>query len=213
MWVQLRTVKTIEVNGVGRHYKPGDWVDVGRMVALRWIAEGVAHTPRPINELLPSGAGAWIDPLLSGMPFVSQIQGANLPIAPYLGSGPVPYPRTVFIGGDVHLRMTLLPVALNLLSKWELVVPLLSYDRLAVHLGSEDERAITKEAIRDLRVPVYEPRLMFMRRCRNADLLMRHWQAERQRGPNLHLSFMRALYQVKPQLCAAPVSWLDPQGH
>jgi len=179
---------------------------------LRWIAEGVAISPRPLTELLPAGAGVWVDSASARQPYMAQLSEAGLECQDWNGSAQPPYPRTLFLRGDVPVRLTLLPVGYQLLDRWEMVVPLYSYDTLASQIGSETDRERTKAVIRDLRVPVYDPRLMFLRRCRNVEALMGQWVQELREGGDEKLAFMRAMYRVKPQLCAVPASWTDPHA-
>jgi hypothetical protein len=40
MWVQLKIIKQIEVQGRLKRYDAGDWVNVGKQTALQWFAEG-----------------------------------------------------------------------------------------------------------------------------------------------------------------------------
>lgn len=196
----------LEVQGKPRHYRPGDWLDVSRQTAVRWIAEGKAISPRPINELLPNGSGVV---LIDAAPeIVSQIERLSLDFT--LSDRPVlPYARTLIIRDQVDLRSMLFPAGFNLLERWQVVAPLYSYDVLATHIGSEKERAATAKIIRDLRVPVYDTRLLFVRKCADTLKLLDTWYSERKSGSDQRLSFMRAFYKVKPLLCAAPVSWID----
>ena len=45
VWVQLLAVKQIEQAGRTRTYRPGDYVEVGKQTANRWVADGVARYP------------------------------------------------------------------------------------------------------------------------------------------------------------------------
>lgn len=204
MWVQLQTVMSIEQHGVTVHYKPGDWVDVGRQAALRWISEGRAISPRPIHELIPSGSGI----VTVGLPepSINQLDSLGLDVQ-RKRHAELLYPRTLLLRGGAEFRTMLFPVGFNLLSTWQLAVPLLAYDTLAAQLSTDEDRDLTRAVIRDLRVPVYDTRLLFVRKCADTIKLINLWDTEMQRGPDERLAFMRALYQVKPTICALPVSW------
>lgn len=196
----------LEVQGKPKHYRPGDWIDVPRQLALRMITEGKALTPRPISELLPAGCGI----VLVGTPdhVRNRLSALGLDIQP--SNRPVlAFPRTLIIRGDVEFRPTLFPAGFNLLSKWQIVAPLYSYDRLALNLGTEKERELTKKIIHDLRVPVYDTRVLFVRKCADSEQLLDAWQIELRSGRDERLAFMRAYYRIKPQLCATPTTWLD----
>ena len=80
------------------------------------------------------------------------------------------------------------------------------YDELASRFGSNEERDRTEEIIHDLRVMVYDPRCLFIKRCTDTEHLIEMWAAERGQGSH-KLAFLRALYIVKPLICALPISW------
>lgn len=46
MWIQLTAIKHIEVLGKLTTYHPGDWVEVGKQLALKWIRSGDAASPK-----------------------------------------------------------------------------------------------------------------------------------------------------------------------
>lgn len=206
MWVQLITVAMIEVQGKPKHYRPGDWIDLPRQHALRMITEGKAVSPRPISDLLPAGSGI----VLVDVSQHVQSQIAALGIETQRAARPaIPYARTLILQGEVDIRSSLFPAGFNLLSKWQVVAPLYSYDKLALHLGTEKEREMTKKVIHDLRVPVYDMRVLFLRKCPDTVELLDCWRSELKAGSDQRLAFMRAYYRVKPQLCAVPTTWLD----
>ena len=100
------------------------------------------------------------------------------------------------------------PLGFKLLDKWEVAVPVADQVQLAKDIGNEEERQYSKHVIRDLRVPYYDVRLIFMRRCPMAQRLLDAWLEEERRGGNTYLAFLRALYTVKPIICALPVTWV-----
>lgn len=208
MWVQLLTVRMIEINGVGTNYRPGDWVDIGKQTALRWIAEGIAISPHPINELLPPGSGVvfWRD---ASEAVRSRVTNTGIPCREFGTPQLLPFARTLFIGGDISARTGVIPIGMRLLDRWQVVCPLMSYELLAQQLGSEEDRALTKNVIHDLRVPVYQPDFLFVRRGLDGEALVARWLAEIGPERDDRLAFLRALYITKPQICAAPASWLD----
>jgi len=71
---------------------------------------------------------------------------------------------------------------------------------------------MTEEVIHDLRVPVYDTRVRFIRRNRTTERLMGLWYEERQQGEAL--AFLRALGRVqpKPLICALPAEWVVQDG-
>jgi len=101
------------------------------------------------------------------------------------------------------LQENMILTGLGLLETWQVAVPLKPYNLLAQNLGDEAEREQTAAVIPDLRVPVYDHRCVFMRRCPESEELLARWQVE---GGGI-LAFLRALYTVKPLVLALPNSW------
>lgn len=125
----------------------------------------------------------------------------------------LPFDRTLIWDPEAPLRLDLIPNGFHLITRfaWQIAVPLWSYEQLARDMGSEEARAATEAIIRDLRVPVYDPRVLFFRRCPETEALLETWQEEAGCGSDddgMRLAFMRALYRVKPLVCALPVTWV-----
>ena len=93
-----------------------------------------------------------------------------------------------------------------MLEKWEVAAPLYDYKMLAITTGTEKEREKTKMVIRDLRAPMYDTRLMFVKRTKNGQELLKQWNLEV--GEERRLAFLRALYKVKPLVLALPATWM-----
>lgn len=206
MWVKLLRSQQIEKAGVSRTYYPGDWVEVGKQTALRWIADGAAQPGKPLPLdaaaggcgvvlIAESGAAGRLDAVAPGLS-VTQADAPTLP-----------YARTLLWDAAFSLRPELMPLGFKLLENWEAAAPIVSYDELAIHIGTPEARERTQAMVRDLRVPVYDPRLLFVKRCRAGRELLDTWAAERASGDDDRLCLLRALYQVKPTLCALPVTW------
>ena len=200
VWVKLKTIQFIEKQGKIVRCNPGDWAYVGRQTAERWIAQGEAWQPN--GEIsVPAGAGAWVRGLavpncrvLDTLPYIEDDGQSNA----------LPYPRTLIWNPALKIRHELLGVGFRLLDKWQIAAPLLSYDTLACHVADEANRERTQAVIRDLRVPVYDTRLMFVRRCAETVELIDRWLSD---DRDETMAFLRALYVVKPMICALPTTW------
>ncbi len=200
VWVKLKSVQFIEIDGKLCKHHPGDWVYVGRQTAERWIAQGEAW--RPSAEItVPSGAGVWLRGLavpgcktLETLAYVEDDGKSNA----------LPYPKTLVWNPALKMRHELLGVGFRLLERWQVAAPLLSYDTLACHVGDEQDRARAEAVVRDLRVPVYDTRLVFVRRCAETVELVERWLAD---DGDETLALLKAVYAVKPMICALPTSW------
>jgi hypothetical protein len=196
------SIQHFDLNGIQRTYHAGDWVDIGKQQALRLISLGDARSVVPIAPDFTPHAGIIItnnekqgrDHLTKSM--------LKMPVT--AGPPQIKYDCTVIWDAAVPLRVDLLKPGIDFLDKWEIAVPLLSYTTLARDIGTPEERSEAELIIRDLRVPLYDTRLMFVRRCEATELLFELWQAD---TGNTSLAFLKALYQVKPLILALPVTW------
>ena len=203
MWVQLRRPKQIRQKGAIHRYQPGDWVSVGKQAATRWIAAGEAIIPtRKIAEILPGDAGLLVtnsDPMA-----LKKVASFNDVLKVEMGQPELKWGRTFLWDAVTPVNLDLIPQGFHLLETWQLAVPLLDYNKLALHLGDDEDKARTLEVVHDLRIPAYNSGCMWIRRCPATERLMSLWKAE----PGCRdLAFLRALYQVKPLVLALPVLW------
>lgn len=197
-WVQLLREVSLSEQGKRKTYRRGDWVQVGNSQALEWLASGTAIMPKVEYAALTEGCGAvpWGGAMkVPGLPNTS----SEMPM--------LAYSKMLLWNSGVKLRTELIPTGMHLLDKWELAAPLFSYTQLANEIDTDAARARTQEIIHDLRVPYYEPRILFARQCPACERLLQVWQEEQQHG-GMALAFLRAVYIVKPIVCALPISWI-----
>lgn len=204
MWIQLISTKYIDVNGTTRRYFPGDWVDVGKQTALQWIAANEARVPNPLRSgllIAGSGVGVW-GTHAHEHPGLPEVEFTALP-----ETLSIPYHLTCLWQPPLRLSTDLLAAGFGLLQTWQIAVPLWNYDVLANGVGKGEAQARTKAVVRDLRIPLYDVRLIFLRRCPETEQLLAVWNEERKTGDPDQLTFLRALYQVKPLVLALPMTW------
>lgn len=203
MWVQLLAIRQIETLGKTKTYHPGDWVDVGKQTALRWCADGTARVAdvRVLAEGLADCGVVTEDEIVRDA--VKKTLPALEVVTPD-ASIPLPFPKTLILQ-RVTLRPALIAVGFRLLERWEMAVPLWDYDELAVHVGTSEEREATKAVVRDLRVPLYHPDVLFARRCPATREVMEELAAG---DGDARLRLLRSVYRVKPLICALPVTWV-----
>jgi len=186
------------------NFHAGDWVQVGGHLASTWLADGTARTISTESTLLLEGCGV----VVRGNGQQAQrlrYQGISYKA---IGDGDftaLPYPKTLIWHPSAALRFELLPAGFHLLDKWEAAIPMAGVDTLALHVGNEAEREQTKAVVHDLRVPVFDPRLIFVKRCPVGRALMKAFAKGQ---GNAELALLRAIYQVKPMMCALPTTWV-----
>lgn len=208
MWVQLLSYQQIPVQGEPKQFHPGDWVDIGKQLAMRLIASGEARLiTRSAVGLIDSAAvvivrneaiAATVRGTIGAMVTLETRSGFELSA-----------PKTLFCGLNESPRFELWPAGFSLLEKWDMAVPLLSYTQLARDCGSKQERAETQALVLDLRVPVYDPRLIFVRKSKATAEMLAAFERDVAKGKDQHLSFLRAFWNYKPALCALPTTWTD----
>lgn len=119
------------------------------------------------------------------------------------------YPYNLFWNGG-KLRTELLPISFELLRKWEIAIPIGNFDILAESAGTPADRALTKAVLGDLRVPLYNVRQIYAKRCPAVKQLFKTWKLEKAKitGGDSRLSFIRALYVNPLLILALPPSWI-----
>ena len=213
MWIRLKSIQHIERNGKLHTYHPGDWVDVGKQSAMLWMSRGDAEIPSYKRDQFIAGEAGVIIKAESIEPYTLIFEQAKLILTLVTGEPNIAFNKTMAWDPHAPLRTELISAGFGFLDTWEIACPLFSYDRLAIHTGSEAERAKTQAVIRDLRVPMYDTRLIFVRNCENTKRLFDQWLNEKDAGGDEQLSFMRAFYAVKPLMLALPITWTQPHAY
>lgn len=198
----------INTEGRQQAYHPGEVVYVGKQIAKQWVAEHRAELlpPPPDCDDMAFSCGVMVRTVDVESAQVA-LAGAYPQLSVTQGSG-LNFSKTLLLDGQLSPRSVIVGLGFNLLKAWQVVAPLWSYTELARHVGSEKERTLTQAIIRDLRVPLYDTRMVFMRRCSTTLALLDCWRDEMVEGGEERLAFLRAIYQVKPTVCAGPTTWL-----
>ena len=202
VWVKANTIiRSTDRNGKQVTYHPGDWFSAGRHDARNWLAQGQCEIINPDAQLK-------VIPPQSGIVCTRDVGLTYAGVPVTVGPPSVEYHKTLIWNPDIILNQNLVPVGLSLLERWELAVPISDYNLLAADIGDDADRKRTKGVIHDLRVPVYDIRLMYVRKCIATDQLFETWETEKQGGDD-RLAFLRALYTVKPYILALPSIWCE----
>ena len=212
MWVQLKSIKMVEVQGKLRTYKQGDWVDVGKQTALLWISEGAAWIPDGAAvDLMGADCGVFLFGDHSPEQMSAALGDYAGKIEARCGAWPdgLPWSKTLLYNPHLKMRKELTPVGFHLLDTWQVCAPLWDYEKLAADQGSEADRELTAAVIADLRVPLYSPDLVFVRRCGDSERWLADWGSD-DRGSkgDRRFSLLRSLYRNKPLLLALPTVWI-----
>ena len=213
VWVRLLTVKTLpDVHNHFVIHQAGEWVEVKKQQAQLWLASGQAEILRndiraKVVSLASCGVLITGGNAGEGEKLIRSRYGDEIGVQ--AGEPSLPYPQTLIWDTRTPLRTELMMVGFHrLTSGWQVAAPLWRYRKLANGIGAPEEQQITREIVHDLRIPVYDPGLVYVRRCPQTQELIDQWMDERTRGDNDKLAFLRALYLTKPIICALPVTWL-----
>lgn len=199
VWIQAITCLPVEENGVTKLINPGDWYPVGKQQARLWEASGqcLIHNPIVRKALIPPE---------SGIVLREKIDFSQDGVEVEFGEPAIPFGKTLIWEPSFRFKKALLPTGFSLLEKWEFAVSISDYNLLARDIGTEAEREATKAIIHELRVPVYDTRLIFVRQCQASQRWLDLWNDERQQGDE-RLAFLRTIYQIKPYILALPSVW------
>lgn len=96
------------------------------------------------------------------------------------------------------------------LEKWDVLMPLLSYKKLAIDYALDHSGCTrkTEAVVKDMRQMVYDERVMFARLgTASADGLFAIRDEETCERADCPLPMLRAIWKAKPLLLALPESW------
>lgn len=210
-WVQLTTIQQLEKNGSMETYHPGDWVSVNKQTAQLWLARGDACEPQ-VKAFMPTLAAGGNSGIITRDESKVRDVMRDTPFEiEQLDEPKLLYEKTIVYDPELVVRPVFFAIGLGLLDTWELAAPLYDYKVLAGNAGTDGERERTLEVIGDLRVPMWDIRLMFVRRCEATEKLFADWREEQ--GENRMLAFLRALYRNPLLALALPITWQGRHEH
>lgn len=211
VWVQLKSNKHVERQGRLRLYRAGDWVDVGKQTAMLWISEGAAWIPEgAAADLMGADCGVivWGNKEQGKKALGDYVGKIDIEtMAPHEPPGRLPWSKTLLYNPHLRLRKELVPVGFHLLDTWQMAVPLYDYNKIAADQGGQEDRDRTAAAVPDLRVPLYSPDLLFLRRCGDVTTFLESWRADD--VGDRRFSLLRAIYRTKPLILPLPTPWVN----
>jgi hypothetical protein len=219
--VQIKAVTIINAadeHGSLKTYYPGDWLKVGKQKAIELLESGQAEIPqaaeaqRALTDDL-SDCGVY---LREGdvKETKAQLGGLKLDIVESSGALRLPFERTLIWHGRQPLQRRQIALGFARIEdtgrydSWEVAAMLRSGDLLALTIGDQAEQRKTREAIGDLRLPVYETSAVWVRKTAATEAMVRAWDREMQDSDCEEHAFLRALYLNRVLLCSLPAGWL-----
>lgn len=210
-WVKaLKTLKRTDARGKRRTFHKGDWFQARNMEIRRRLARDEIELASELgsNRIYKVEDCGVVTANTEIKSEHLGLRGIGLEIT-YTAEFTLKYLYTLFWNGGT-LRTELLPVSFELLKMWEIAVPLVDFDILAESIGTEEDRQLTLSVLGDLRMPLYDVRQIYARRCTAVSDLLRIWKEERQKVAegDARLAFLRALYNTPLLILALPPSWI-----
>lgn len=228
VWVQAITALHYENQGVHCTAEPGEWVNVGKHQARQWLASGQAVIPKPatrakVEEYGLCGVRVRV-PLVASADWGAQIdedtdKAAFGDLADKLtftwGEPAITHDYTIIWKPPAPVIPAAAKVGLARLHSfegtdaepWEMLAMLASETKWANGFGSREERDKTEAAIGDLRVPVYNTALLWVRRTERTEAVVARWVAELREGADERHAFLRALYAERVLMCTVNMDW------
>jgi len=212
-WVKaVRIVRVAGDDGQEVTYNPGDWLEVKNQTLRVLLAAGSIEQPQGMQirdafNLDDTGILLQTNDTATATAIINRAGLGQICLK--VGALALPYSRTLLWYPDAHIRPDLISVGFHRLNGgWQIAAPLWKYQQLARDIGADDERARTEEVIHDLRVMVYDHRVLFVRRCPDTERWLEAYREELQDSSDGRLALMRAIYRTKPVVCALPTTWV-----
>jgi hypothetical protein len=214
VWLIARSKVRIEERGQLVSKEPGEWFQTGKMQAREFLAQGRAEIPRDdirndVRSLDQCGIVTphEIDPPGDLGDILGGFEHGELCL---------PFEYTMLWDGVTNVNPKTIEAGfVRLMSfegepgaePWEVLAELASDDLTAQNYGGEEERAETEEVIGDLRVPVYNDGVLWVRRTDATEAMVESWAEEVEAGADRQHALLRAIYTAHPMVCTLPAGW------
>ena len=215
-WVRVLSTLTYDVRGIQEIAYPGDWIQVGKQQARVWLAQGRVEIPRPDRRIVSVDYAHSGVLVRGGHPELSEFGDLTTKLAFVDGNLRLPFDFTVIWVPSLPVTPRAVESGLSRcresrIEGWEVLAMLAGETTTAADVGSEDERDRTVQVVRDLRTPVYDPRLVWLRRTSATKRLVGLWAKEIAAGNDERHGFLRSLYRSAAVIQALPSNWQSLQ--
>ena len=232
VWVRAKGVIYVNENGQRVTKHAGEWAEVGKHQARMLVASGQAEIPKQdtrneVQEYDQCGVRVRIPlaPLSGHIPRSHQADS----IIDTSAFGDLA-DKLIFTQGEPAITHNftiiwkppslVVPCAVETglarlhsfedtdAEPWEMVAILASETEWADSFGSDEERAKTEDAIGDLRIPVYDVNMLWVRKTERTEAVIARWLVELRQGADEQHAFLRALYAEHVLMCTLPANWV-----
>lgn len=217
VWVRVLGRVYYEENGIRQTALAGDWVQIGKHQARQWLAQGSVEIPEPhrrADALSLNKCGV----VVRGDEMPSRASFGVL--RHQVGEPSLQYEYTVLWEPSLSAPLQGIEAGLTRLmsaelfpggDSWEALATLVSLKTLASDVGSPGEQSKTEVVVGTLRLPVYETRLLWLRKTPATENFIAMWASELVKGSDEQHSFLRSLYSSRIMMCTLPPGWQNKQ--
>lgn len=193
-------------------YHPGDWIEVKKKRAKKLLASGKAEIPR--QDIMSDVAGFNECGILIRGEEQELLFDSRIEVS--FGEISLPYENvTVLLKPNYYITWKAIEAGLLRITNfedtdaepWEMMAMLFDNNVTADDVGTEDERAKTKELIGDLRLPVYDTDILWVRKTDSTEAVIDRWVKELETSNDEKHSFLRALYAERAMMLTLPSGW------
>jgi hypothetical protein len=200
------------LDGAFRLYHPGDWFQCRNQELAELLAQKAVETSGELlsQEFTIKHAGIL---LLKGAVPPKGLDRYGIEVSK--GTSPkLLWEYTMILGPKV--ATTANSVALGFMrlipeddsTAWEMAAMLESHTRLIGDVGSIQEQHETMKIVGDLRIPLYNPGSVWVRRTSATVAVVDKWRGELEAGVNPQHAFIRAIYSQSVMLNTLPADWI-----
>ena len=212
-WVKaIKGVIRHDLLGAYRTYQPGDWFECRNQELLELLARKLVDTTAHIIRSEFDGKDSGVFAVGNATPpdgldcFGIEVKRGLVP--------ELPWKRTLIMSAGAST--TIESIALGLMRidteddfpGWEMAAMLASETQLARDVGSPKDKERTVELVGGLDVPIYDSRLVWVRRTPATQEVIELWCKELATGADPRHAFIRAIYCQSVKLCTLPAEWI-----
>lgn len=212
-WVRAkRVLSRYGLDGGYHTYHPGDWFTANGQEIRELFGRGmIDSTPQVLREEFGL-QGAGVLALGENVPLPGlDAYGIAFQCAERLA---LPWGLTVLWSPHAHLTTPGVALGLTRIApapgtmSFEMAVALQSDTRMAGDVGTQAERDKTLALLGDLRLPLYDTGVIWVRKTPATEEVIQLWQEELDAGADPTHAFLRTIYTHPLLLCTLPADWI-----
>lgn len=220
-WVKALVVLRLEIKGETITRYPGDWVELGGQETRRRLAAGEVEIPDAARDMEARELGRCGVVVMGPDSAAAKRLRAALPGVAFLflpdEAVAVPLPEFALLwtpGVQINAPAVLAGFG-RLMGdedgvQWDMLVCLADNELTLADVGDEEEQTITKGKTGTLRLPVYQPGVLWVRtEAEGVKAVISALRADLTAGVQSGHAFVRALYPFPLAICTLGADWIS----